>query len=132
MQAGSWIEENSDCTAALHVFNTQEGMTGIIACREEVYAPQSQQTCYAGSKEVWVPGEAGDGATIQEVPETRGSVDEALCYILSAIFSKLHTLVENSQLYMLKYEELNDWPNVINCQFEESRLALCFAKVLPE
>lgn len=54
---------------------------------------------YARSDRVVLSGVSGDRAAAQEALERSKAVDEALCYIESAIFSTLCTLVENSQLY---------------------------------
>lgn len=63
--------------------------------------------------------EALDGAVGQEAFECSNAVERALYYIASAMFSKLRTLVENSQLYNLNYEEMNSRPE---CQKEAGRL----------
>lgn len=55
------------------------------------------------------------------------AVDEARRYVESAIFSKLPTLVENSQLYKLE-EELSYRPEVTKCKVETGRLRIVFCK----
>lgn len=55
--------------------------------------------------------------------------DEALRYTASAMFCTLHTLVEKSQLYRLKNEELNDWSEVSECKLETRLLLLVFCEV---
>lgn len=77
-----------------------------------------------------LPGEARDGAVTQEAPHGRDTVDNSLCYMASAEFSTLRTLVEHSLLYMLKPEEQSDSMNVVNCQSKTGRLPLVFPKVL--
>lgn len=49
-----------------------------------------------------VSGGIGDGAVVQEALECSNVVEMAQCYIASSMFSKLHTLMESSQLYTLK------------------------------
>lgn len=54
-----------------------------------------------------VPDEARYGTVARGALKCSDVVDGALCYIASAIFSKLHMMVENSQLYTLEDEELS-------------------------
>lgn len=85
---------------------------------------------YAGSNWVGVPGEAGDGAVAKEALERSDVVQESLLYIACAIFSTLHTLEENSHMYMVKDEELSAWPEMTKCQWETGRFPLVFYEVL--
>lgn len=61
--------------------------------------------------------------------ERRDAVDEALRYLSSSMFSTLHSLKKNNQLYTLKDKELGDWSEVIKCQFEKRRLSVLFQEV---
>lgn len=88
-------------------YNNGTVMFEVIDSREDRYAPQLQQLCYADSDQVVLPGEPGDGAEAKETIDCSDVVDEALRYIESAMFTTLNTLVENNQLYTLKDEELN-------------------------
>lgn len=45
------------------------------------------------------------------------------------MFGKLHALMENSQLYTLKGEDLSNLREVTNCQFETRRLPQVFCEM---
>lgn len=73
-------------------------------------------------------GSAGDGTAAQQLLERRDEVDKSLHFIAIAMIKVLHTLVENSQQYTLKKNEMRDWLEVTNCQLETGRLLLVFSK----
>lgn len=79
-----------------------------IGSRKAGYALQLQRACYAGSDRVMLQSETGDGAVAQEELDRSDAVHKPLASIESAMFSPLHTMVENSQLYVLRDEELSD------------------------
>lgn len=101
----------------------------VIGILEEGNVPQLQGACYVGSDQIAVPCEARDGAVPQEAHECGDARDESLRIISCAIFSKLHMLLKNGQLYTLKEEEQVRWAEVTKCQLETERLPLVFLVV---
>lgn len=79
----------------------------VIDSREEGYALQVQLPCYARSHQLVPASETGNGALAQKALDYSFVVDEALPYISSMMFRTLHKLVANTQMYMLKNEELS-------------------------
>lgn len=77
-----------------------------ICCVEEWYELQLQQPFYAGSDRTVVSCDAGNRASAQKALEHNYAQPAGLPYNASAMFIKLHMLVESSQLYTLKDEEL--------------------------
>lgn len=66
---------------------------------------------------------------VPEDVERSDTVDEALLYLAYSMFSLLHSLAENGQLYVLKAEELVDWLEVTKYQLERGRLPTEFREV---
>lgn len=97
-------------------YNNHAMMFEAIGSRKEGYASQLQLPCYPESNQVVLRGEAGDGTLAQGAFDSSDPVDKALRYIASAMPSTLPMLLDNSQLYTLKDDELKDWPDVQNCQ----------------
>lgn len=56
--------------------------------------------------------------------------EKALRYMLYAMFSRLHTLVENIHLYKLRVHELIEWWVVAKCQLDTVMLPPVFCKFL--
>lgn len=65
-----------------------------------------------------LPGETIDVTMAQKTLDCSDVVDEILCYITSAIFPTLQTLLKNSQLSTLKYEVQKDCRDVEKFQWE--------------
>lgn len=61
-------------------------------------------------------GESEDGTLAQEALDWSDVVEKALCYNTTAMFSPVHMLVENVQLYMLIHEKQHDCPELTKCQ----------------
>lgn len=109
--ACTWAAVPGSIQIVLHVplfYSKGAVMFDTIGSRENEYAPQLQQPYYAESNRVVLSSETGDGALAQEAHDCNKAVEEALRYISFAIFSMLHTLLENSQVHTLKGEELSD------------------------
>lgn len=79
-------------------YSTRTVMFKFIGIREEVYAPQLQLTFCVGYDPAVLPCGSGDGAVAQEALDCIDTAENALRNFKSTIFSKLHTLLENSQL----------------------------------
>lgn len=107
--------------------NNRTVMFEALSSREEVYALQWQRTSYGIRNQVIMPGEAENGAVLQEALQCRDDVEKALHYIPSPFFSTLHTTVEISQLHALKDEKPSAWSKVSECQLRRREgLDKCF------
>lgn len=110
------------------VYNKLTSTLEAIESREEGYDPQLQQTYYA-DRDVFLDS-TGDRPVAQEALDCNDAINEALCYITSTISSTLHTLVEKSQLYTLKDEELSNWLEVTECQLETGMLPVVLQEMI--
>lgn len=54
-----------------------------------------------------------------ELLDMRNAMEKALCYLTTARFNTLHSLLENSQLYSLDEKELVKFPEMIKRNFVE-------------
>lgn len=88
--------------------------------------PQLQGQLIAGSEQFLVVSEVEDGRVSHKSFKNGNTPDEALPYIVSAIFSTLHDLMENSQPHMLKTKEPRGWTEVKKFGLETGRLPLAF------
>lgn len=104
-------------------------MFEVIGRRKQGYALQSQRTCNAVGDRVLALENAGDGLFVLEAAVHNDAVDEAYWYFSSSVFGSLHYLVENSQLYTLKGEELEDLLEVTKCHLKRERLLFYFWKL---
>lgn len=95
----------TSCTINASVFEAMDSP-------EEGYAPRLQRAFHAVSDRDVQPSDTTDQAVAQEAPDRSDAENKALHYILSAFFSTLHALVENSHQYTLKDEDLHGWLEV--------------------
>lgn len=77
--------------------------------------------CYTVNAQTTVLNKAGYRAVGQEAHEYNDRVKEALRYIPSAMFSKVHTQVDSSHLYILTSKNLILSPDVTKSQLESGK-----------
>lgn len=61
---------------------------------------------------------------VQVVLKRTDAMDEAVQYLVTAMFNALHNLLEYRQLYSLKEGKKGDWPAVIKCSIKDGTLPL--------
>lgn len=84
---------------------------------------------YTVGDRVVMPSNAGDGLTVLEPFKPRDAVVKALLYLAYSKFSALLSLVENSHLYHLEDDELENWLEVTKYQLIKERLHVVFPEV---
>lgn len=109
----------SDSTADVYVLQQLYFDVWIIgSSREEVHAPKSEPTYFAGKNLDMVPGDVRNGSVLQEAHERNDSVYEALPYDACSLLSLPSTLAEESQECILKHKQLGDLLEVTQCLLE--------------
>lgn len=100
----------------------------LIYSHREGYALLLEKTCYAVLYWVLASWDTGDGMVAPEVDERWSSVNEALWYLASSLFTCLHALIENRKLYKRRHQDFEDLFYAIKCQLEWGRLPVVFCE----
>lgn len=75
------------------------------------------------------PGTDSFGTFGQALLDKTDTMEKALWYLTTAMRTALHNLLENSPLYFLKENELEDWPEVTKRNVKKDILLLIFWEV---
>lgn len=111
-------------------YNNCTVMVAITVSLQEGYSPYFQRACYARLHGVSIQSDVGDVAVVLKALVRSAAVGEVRHYIVSAMFSTLHIMVNISCLHTLKSNVLADLPEVPKSQLESRSLELLLYKSL--
>lgn len=83
---------------------------------------QQQRTFSAVAHQIGALGDVEHEVVVLEAVEHSGLVEAGQQYLVSVMFSTLHSLVETIQLFVLKDEKLKNWMKVTNWLLERGFL----------
>lgn len=101
-------------------------MYELIEIREHEHGTQSQQNCFLLTAGAIKPGPGSANTVAQAVLDTTNVMYKGLRYMATTMFNALHNFPENSQLYSLEEEVLQNWLEVIKAAFEEGTVPQIF------
>lgn len=116
MQTGLGLESTYNALQVYVLYDSWRVVNGGISSHEQGQDPQLKQTHFAEGYAVVALVDAGEGMVAPEDSGCNHAVGEASSYLLSSIFSALHSLVVVNQPYTSKDEYVEDGVEMTKCK----------------